>query len=115
MAQTIRRVHRMTHAQSHAVSLPFVVAFNEPAAPSAMARIKHALGSDGAARGLFALNDALGIPVSLAALGMYEARLEETADLIAARDIPNPRALSRDDVRLVLDNAFHGRWTVAAT
>ncbi len=113
MAQTIRRAHRMSHAQSHAVCLPFVVAFNEPAAPAAMARIKRALGSDGAATGLFQLNDALGITTSLAALGMDEARLDETADLIAEREIPNPRPLSRDDVRLVLDNAFHGRRTVA--
>jgi maleylacetate reductase len=114
MAQTIRRVHRMTHAQSHAVSLPFVVAYNEPAAPAAMARIARALGADGASAGLFQLNDALGIPTSLAALGMDEARLDETADLIAAREIPNPRPLNRDDVRIVLDNAFHGRRTVAA-
>lgn len=104
MAQTIRRVHRMTHAQSHAVSLPFVVAFNEPAAPAAKARIKQALGSDGAASGSFALNDALGIDL---------ARLDETANLIAERNIPNPRPLTRDDVRTVLDNAFHGRRVVA--
>lgn len=112
MAQTIRRVHRMTHAVSHAVSLPFVIAYNEPFATDAMARIKNALGSDGAAAGLFQLNDTLGIPASLAAIGMDEARLDETADLIAARDIPNPRPLSRDDVRTVLDNAFHGRRVV---
>ena len=115
MAQTIRRVHGMTHAVAHAVSLPFVVAFNTPSAPDAMARISRALGTDGAAAGLFALNDTLGIAKSLAALGMDEARLDETAGLIAARDISNPRPLSRDDVRTVLDNAFHGRRTVAAT
>ena len=114
-AQSLRRLYGLTHAQSHAVILPFVVAFNEPAAPDAMVRIARALGSETAASGLFALNDALGIPASLAAIGMDESALDAAADGIAEVEIPNPRPATRDDIRAVLDDAYHGRRGAQAT
>ncbi len=115
MAQSLRRLHGLTHAQSHAVVLPFVVAFNEPAAPKAMARIARALGSESASAGLFRLNDALGIPASLAEIGMPELALDSAADGIADAEIPNPRPVNRDDIRAVLDNAYYGRRGSQAT
>ncbi len=115
MAQTLRRLHGLTHAQSHAVILPFVVAFNEPSAPDAMARIARALGSESAAAGLFRLNDELSIPACLADIGMPESALDAAADIIADAEIPNPRPVSRDDVRAVLDDAYYGRRGSQAT
>ena len=109
MAQSLRRLYSLTHAQSHAVVLPFVVAFNEPAAPDAMTRIARALGSESASAGMFSLNDALGIPTSLAEIGMPESALDDAADEIADADIPNPRPVGRDEIRAVLDDAFYGR------
>ncbi len=115
MAQSLRRLHGLAHAQSHAVVLPFVVAFNEPWAPEAMARIRRALGSESAAAGLFRLNDALGIPASLAEIGIPESALDAAAAAIADTDIPNPRPVGRDDIRGVLDDAYHGRREPQAT
>jgi alcohol dehydrogenase class IV len=109
MAQSLRRLHGLTHAQSHAVVLPFVVAFNEAAAPEAMARIARALGSNTAASGLFRLNDELSIPATLAEIGMPESALDEAADIIADAEIANPRPVTRDDIRAVLDDAYYGR------
>lgn len=109
IAQSLRRLHGLTHAVSHAVVLPFVVAFNEAAAPEPMARIAASLGSDGAAAGLFRLNDALGIAPDLRSLGMKEADLDPAADIIAERPIPNPRTVTRDGIRAVLDDAYFGR------
>ena len=115
MAQTLRRLHGLTHARSHAVVLPFVVAFNEPSAPEAMARIARALGSETAAAGVFRLNDELGIPASLAEIGMPESALDAAADGIADAEIPNPRPVTRDDVRAVLDDAYFARRGPQAT
>lgn len=109
MAQSLRRHYGLTHALSHAVVLPFVVAFNEPAAPEATARIARALGAGSAAAGLFGLNDSLGIPASLAGIGLPEPALDAAADTIAGAEIPNPRPAGRDDIRAILDDAFHGR------
>ncbi len=115
MAQSLRRLYKLTHAQSHAVVLPFVVAFNEPSAPEAMARIARALGSESAAAGLFRLNDELGIPVSLAEIGMPESALDAAADGIANAEIVNPRPVGRDEIRAVLDDAYYGRRGSQAT
>ena len=115
MAQTLRNLHGLTHAQSHAVVLPFVVAFNEPSAPEAMAVIARALGSETAAAGLFRLNDELSIPATLAEIGVPKTGLDAAADAIFDGKIPNPRAVTRDDVRALLDDAYFGRRGSQAT
>ena len=62
----------LPHAQTHAVVLPHVLAFNAPAVPDVAARIAVALGSTSAAQGLIDLKRSLGGPESLAALGMTD-------------------------------------------
>jgi maleylacetate reductase len=74
-----------------------------------MARIAGALGTESAASGIFELNDTLGIAPTLEALGIPEAELDEAAGIIADAEIPNPRPVTRDVIRQVIGNAFHGR------
>lgn len=99
----------MPHAETHAVLLPHVVAYNTPAAPEAMAVVARALGAEEAASGLFALNRMLGLPVSLRELGLAETDLDRAAALAAEGSYPNPRALTGVGVRAVLEAAFAGR------
>lgn len=96
----------LPHAATHAALLPHVVAFNAPAAPDAMARIAAALGVDDAAAGLRALNDSLGLTMSLAALGLKPADVERAADAVGAATFPNPREATSDAVRQLLVKAL---------
>ncbi|WP_270939324.1 maleylacetate reductase, partial [Falsiroseomonas oryzae] len=66
----------LPHAETHAVVLPHVAAFNEVAAPTAMARVAAALGAPTASAGLWQLGAALPLPRSLAELGLAEADLD---------------------------------------
>ncbi|NKX52889.1 maleylacetate reductase, partial [Arthrobacter deserti] len=66
----------LPHAQTHATVLPYVLAFNAPAAPDADARIAAAFGTDSALDGLQALRGKLDAPKALADYGF-------TADGIA--------------------------------
>lgn len=109
IAQRLRTLCGLNHAQTHAIVLPFVAAFNEDAAPAAMELIAGALGAGRAPAGLFALNDRLGIPASLAEIGVREADLDRAADVIASVEIANPRPATRDDVRALIDDAYAGR------
>ena len=109
IAQRLRTLCGLSHAQTHAIVLPFVAAFNEDAAPEAMALIAGALGAGRAPGGLFALNDRLGIPANLAAIGVREADLDHAADVITSVEIANPRTVTRDDVRALIDDAYSGR------
>jgi maleylacetate reductase len=98
----------LPHAETHAVVLPYVIAFVAPAAPDALAPIARALETDDAVAALVALERDLDLPTSLADLGLREDQLDEAADLAAAAAPPHPRPPSRADLRAVLERALHG-------
>lgn len=99
----------LPHAETHAVVLPQVVAFNAPAVPAAMARVAVALGSAEAASGIHALGARLGVPAGLRALGLRREDLDRAAALATENPYFNPRPFDRHDVRAVLEAAWEGR------
>lgn len=98
----------LPHALTHAVVLPYVVAYNAPAATAAMQVVTDALGSRDAWTGLFALTRGLGLTRTLADLGLREADLDRAAELTAQGAYPNPRTVTRAGVRAVLAAAYAG-------
>ncbi len=72
----------LPHAQTHAIMLPYVLAFNAPGAPDAARRIGEALGSEDPAAALQALAARLGLPRRLRDIGLREEQLAEAAQLI---------------------------------
>ena len=99
----------LPHAQTHTVLLPHVAAFNRDAAPDAMARIARALDAGDAAAGLFDLIITIGAPTRLAELGLDEQDLDWAAELAVQNPYYNPRPVTQDGVRALLDEAFRGR------
>lgn len=99
----------LPHAQTHTIVLPHAAAFNRNAAPDAMARIAAALGVDDAPAGLFDLAVAIGAPTALSDIGMQESDLDRAADLATQNPYYNPRPVTRDAIRALLDDAYHGR------
>ncbi len=98
----------LPHALTHAVVLPYVVAYNAPAATAAMRVVADALESPDAWTGLFALTRALGLTRTLADLGLREADLDRAAELVAQGAFPNPRTVTRAGVRALLAAAYVG-------
>jgi len=99
----------LPHAQTHSAVLPHAAAYNEPAAPAAMAAIARGLGAERAPAGLYDLAHALGAPISLAELGMRASDLDAAAELASKDPYANPRPLERAALRELLQNAFDGR------
>jgi len=108
LCHTLGGSFNLPHAETHTVVLPHAAAYNAPAAPEAMSRIARALGADSAAEGLYDLAMSLGAPTSLEALGMKAGDLDRVADLAVQNPYYNPRPISRDGIRALLDDAFHG-------
>ena len=108
IAQRCRSLFDLVHAESHAVSVPYGVAFNREAAPDAMKRIERALGVDDAARGLYDLNARIGLATGYKALGVPDDGLEKAVKVIMAQTFTNPRPVSEDDLRELLRRAFDG-------
>jgi maleylacetate reductase len=102
--------YNLPHAQTHAVILPHVLAFNAPAAPSAAASIGIALGGSGAEDAvavLVAFRARLGVPTRLRELDFDLAEIPAAADAILPSVPPsNPRPVTRADLMEMLRDAY---------
>ncbi len=105
------------HGEVNAVVLPHAAAFNAPAAPAAMAGVARALGLDEPDQGraaaavggcLYDFARRIGAPASLQALGLDHAVLDGAAEIAIEVIAENPRPLSLDSIRGVLENAWRG-------
>lgn len=106
LAHVLGGTFGLSHAEAHATLLRHVVAFNEPAAPEAMRRIAAALGSSTAAEGIAALSRAAGISYGLGDLGLTRGDIPRAAEIAAATTYPNPRPVTREAVREILQDAY---------
>jgi alcohol dehydrogenase class IV len=99
----------LPHAETHAVMIPYCIAFNAPAAPAAMTALAHALKARTAVSGLWRLARDLKAPRSLREVGMKKADLDHAADIAVANPYWNPRTVERSEIRTLLEYAFAGR------
>jgi alcohol dehydrogenase class IV len=99
----------LPHAETHTVILPYVAAYNSAAAPEAMRRVRRALGGPtSAAEGLYALARRLQAPKALKELGLEAGDLDRAAELATQNPYYNPRPVTRDGLRALLEAAFQG-------
>jgi alcohol dehydrogenase class IV len=68
-----------------------------------------ALDAEDAAQGLYDLAASLGDKLRLADLGLRESDLDRAAALAVESPYPNPTSITREGIRPLLDDAFHGR------
>jgi len=110
LCHTLGGSFNLPHAETHAVILPHAAAYNRSAAPAAMERIARALGgvADPAA-GLFDLGRRVGAPAGLQEIGLRTSDLDRAATLATTNPYFNPRPVTREGVRALLDDAYHGR------
>jgi maleylacetate reductase len=101
--------YNLPHAQTHATVLPYVLAFNGPAAPGAERRIAAALEAGRALDGLVALKAELDAPRALADYGFTADSVAEAAAAILP-SVPesNPRPVTAADLRTLLHAAWAG-------
>ncbi len=95
----------LPHAQTHAVVLPHVLAFNGPAAPEASRRVTEALGGS-----LTALLDELDAPKALREYGFTEADILAAVEAILPAVPPgNPAPVTGTGLAALLRAAWQGR------
>ncbi|MEP9379670.1 maleylacetate reductase [Aquabacter sp. CN5-332] len=108
LCHTLGGSFNLPHAETHTIVLPHAVAYNAAAAPEAMAAITRALGAPDAARGLFDLVRALGVPQALSQIGMPADGIEKAADIAVEKPYWNPRPIARDAIRDLIARAYAG-------
>lgn len=109
LCHTLGGSFHLPHAETHTIILPHATAYNASSAPEAMSRIARALGGGSAAEALYHLASSLGAPVSLEAIGMKVADLDKAADIAVQNPYYNPRPITREGIRVLLEDAFLGR------
>ncbi|MCY1507830.1 hypothetical protein D9M68_421180 [compost metagenome] len=91
--------------------LPHAAHYNRATAADALRRAARALGGERAEEVgplLFALNQRLGIPASLAELGLPAEGPAETARIACASPYYNPRPFEQDAIEALLTRAWQG-------
>ncbi|MFJ9778975.1 maleylacetate reductase [Amycolatopsis sp. NPDC101161] len=99
----------LPHARTHAIVLPYVLSFNAPHAPDAVARIAAALGHPDPVKALRDLGAKLGVPAGLRELGLRESDLDTVhGDILALAPADNPRPITAEGLRTLLHAAWAG-------
>ena len=109
LCHTLGGSFNLPHSEVHTVIIPHATAYNREGAPEAMKRIARALGHADAAEGLYELEVTLGTPTKLSEIGMKYEDLDRAADLSSQNPYYNPRPVTRDGIRALLQDAFEGR------
>lgn len=97
----------LDHSEAHAAIVPWVMAWNTPAAPEAMARVGSALGADDAAGAIRELAQHLHVR-TLADLGFTTRDIPQVVDKVLALQFPNPRRVEAGGVAWILERAVAG-------
>ncbi|MGW1564197.1 maleylacetate reductase [Streptomyces sp. NPDC002144] len=99
----------LPHAQTHAVVLPHVLAFNAPAVPETERRMAEAFGAPTAVEGLAALRAALDAPRALRDYGMPEDAIARAVPpVLAAIPAGNPTPVTERNLTALLRAAWEG-------
>ncbi|MFE2067084.1 maleylacetate reductase [Streptomyces sp. NPDC059467] len=98
----------LPHAAVHTVMLPYVAAFNLPAAPPAEQALRRALATDDVPGHLARASAELGALRSLAELGLTERDFDEIVAHAQNRPYANPRPVTEQALRSLLTEALKG-------
>ena len=108
LCHTLGGTFDLRHGDTHAVLLPYTAAYNREFAAEAMKAAAAALGVNDAPAELLSIAKTIEAPQSLRDIGMKEEDIDVAADLAVERQYPNPRPVTRDDIRLLLQAAWQG-------
>ena len=108
LCHTLGGTFGLPHAETHAVMLPHVLAYNLGAARDAQRRLARLLGDEDPAAALERFAIALDVPRALRQIGMPEDGLDRAADLAIRDPYANPRPIERAAIRAMLGRAWAG-------
>ncbi|MFD1811650.1 maleylacetate reductase [Rhodococcus gannanensis] len=99
----------LPHAQTHAIVLPYALAYNETHAPDARAALQRALATDDdPSLALWDLEQQLSIPHSLAELGVRAEQLPTVIEEVLSNPYSNPAPVTEAGLEHLLTQALQG-------
>ncbi|MEM6677385.1 MAG: maleylacetate reductase [Pseudomonadota bacterium] len=98
----------LPHAETHAIILPHAMAYNAAAVPDLLAPVAALFEGADAAQAVWSFARDLGAPSALKDLGVTETDLDHAADIATRNAYWNPREITREGLRALLDRAWRG-------
>lgn len=109
LCHTLGGTFGLSHAETHTVVLPYALAYNLSAAPSALAALQRATGDYDPADYIRRTSLSLGAPSNLADLGLADGDVEEVVRLATKNPYSNPRPVTEDAIRTIVTSALSGK------
>ena len=98
----------LPHAEVHTIVLPHATAYNRARRPRGHGADRPGARRRGRGRRPLRPRRLIGAKQSLAEIGLREEDLDRAADLAVESPYPNPTPLTRERIRALLGDAFHG-------
>ncbi|HEX8598478.1 MAG TPA: maleylacetate reductase [Chloroflexia bacterium] len=111
LCHTLGGTYNLPHAEVHAAILPHTTRYNALAAPDAMMRLQRSLvvaTREDVPSAIYDLVVRVGATTALKDIGMKASDLDEAAEIATRNPYGNPAPVTRDSVRRLLEDAYHG-------
>lgn len=108
LCHTLGGLFDLPHAQTHAIVLPYALAYNAPNASTAMACLARALGTDDVVAKLLRLERECAIPLALRDIGMPHEGVAQAVAQAIANPYANPRPVEAGALTDLLARAWEG-------
>lgn len=109
LCHTLGGLFELPHAQTHAIVLPYALAYNASRIPDALGRLARAMKTENAIDAIFTLERDCAIPLALRDIGMPESGIAAAVEQAVANPYANPRAVDAVSLAELLTRAWHGK------
>jgi alcohol dehydrogenase class IV len=109
LCHTLGGTFGLPHAETHAILIAHVAAYNRDHAKAPLWRVASALEATDAAEGLYDLLVRLRAKTALKEFGFQPKDVEAAATIATQNPYYNPRPVTREGIVGILNNAFEGR------
>ncbi len=98
----------LPHAETHAIILPHAIHYNAQAVPGLLAPVTDLLGGSSPGMALWQFAKSMGAPLALRDLGLQVQDLDRVAEIATRNPYWNPREVTADGIRALLEKAWTG-------
>jgi maleylacetate reductase len=112
LCHTLGGLFDLPHAQTHAIVLPYALAYNASAIPEAMKHLGRAMKTDDPVGALLQLERDCGIPLALRDIGMPQDGIPRAVEQAMANPYGNPRPIEAEALGELLQRAWAGDGAV---
>jgi len=108
LCHTLGGLFDLPHAETHTIVLPYVLEFNAPTVPDAVARLGRAMETDDPVRALIELERSLHLPMALRDVGMPNDGIARAVAQATANPYANPREVDAASLTELIERAWRG-------